>query len=810
MKRLICLLCTLALALAMVCPVTTAYADSGDEGRVINVVYDDSGSMQTNNRWSQALYAMEVFAAMLGEEDEMNVFPMNSGRVIEVEGDDADRIDTLVRAMGGGGGTPFATVEQAMNALLKEDADQERWLVVLTDGEFNSGGPSGGAEAKLKEYAKQGVQVMYLAIDSSSTPGIVFQSDESIGFYAYDAVNATEVLGCITEMANQIFQQQKMPDSHISISGNTVTFQSDIPLSQVLVFAQGDGVTVSDMTLDSAALSRTESHQVEVTDANAPSYGYMADAGLRGVVQTYNSGASPYAGGTYSFTCSDTSNLEIYYIAGVEIDCCLTYNGVEVKSGERHYAGEYGVSMRFVDPLTGQEIKGSDLLDGAELTAEIKNGDNVIAVDANTTTIRLKEGETKLTAKAKLPGNVTVTSDKTYTVYPEPVALSISAKLPGGDYSIVGLGESAQSITITVSSGETGQVITREEWEAIGDDLKVSSNGVDWIVKRGTEVGTWNIWPDYITDLTDTATGEVAVTVKAEYEIGNQAASGTTTFDIFIQSETVVELRVDITAPDDPIRLNDLGDEKGALVTLSIKDVYTGEFKPLTDEQAKAVQFTLDADDLNWKLVRGDEASTWYLKPVDDTALLIFGELSMDPDVEEVAVVISAVLEEEAITYQGSDSEKIPVLPLTIAEKIGRIIGIIVFSAVALFILLGYLCKKKLRFKQMRPYVQNPETLERLTVAKKRVWWSYLLPWFAQRATITCFVPSYHCTFSNAKIIATGGGSFRILNIQSYVSDRIRLNGKKVDAGRDRKKNFSHVTLTMLNEGEDVIGKAHF
>lgn len=794
----------------MVGPATTAYAVEGDEGRVIHVVYDDSGSMKSNNRWSQALYAMEVFAAMLGGEDEMVVYPMNAGRAIEVEGDDPDRIETLVRAMGGGGGTPFSAVSRAMKDLLEEDAEQERWLVVLTDGEFTGTVPSIGAEAQLKEYAAQGVKVMYLAIDSSSTAGIVFQSDESVGFYAYDAVNSTEVLGCITEMANQIFQQQKMPASHITVTGNTVSFHSDIPLSQVLIFAQGDGITVSDMTLGSEGLKATESHQVEVTNANAPGGGYVADGGLRGAVQTYNAGSSPYAPGTYSFTCSDTSNLEIYYIAGVEIDCCLTYNGVEVKAGERHYAGEYGVSMRFINPLTGEEVKGSDLLDGAVLTAEIKNGDNTIAVDATTSTIRLKQGETKLTARATLPGNVTVTSQKTYTVYPEPILLDVRAQVPGGDYSIVGLGEQAQPITVTVYSNETGQIITREEWDAIGDDLKVSASGVDFVVRRGDDVGTWNLWPDYVTDMTDTATGEIEVTVKAEYEIGTQAASGATQFKLFIQGDTVVELKVDIAAPEDPIHLNDLGDETGAVVTLAIKDIYTGQFKPLTDDQAKAVEFAIEADALNWKLVRGEAQSTWYLLPVDDASLLTFGELSMDPEAEEVAVVVTATLQEEMITYQGSDSALLKLIPLSIVEKIGRIIGYIVFSAVALFILLGYLCKKKLRFKQMKPYVQNPDTLERLNVAKKRVWWSYLLPWFAQRATITCFVPSYHCTFSNAKIIAAGGGSFRIMNIQSYASDRIRLNGKRVDPARDRKKNFSHVTLNMLNEGEDVIGKAHF
>ena len=51
--------------------------------RVLNVVYDDSGSMLINgdtwvDTWCQAKYAMEVFAALLEEKDTLNIFPMST------------------------------------------------------------------------------------------------------------------------------------------------------------------------------------------------------------------------------------------------------------------------------------------------------------------------------------------------------------------------------------------------------------------------------------------------------------------------------------------------------------------------------------------------------------------------------------------------------------------------------------------------------------------------------------------------------------------------------------------------------------
>lgn len=46
--------------------------------RVINIVYDDFGSMYSSvDTWCRAKYSMEVFSAMLGDTDKMNVYYMS-------------------------------------------------------------------------------------------------------------------------------------------------------------------------------------------------------------------------------------------------------------------------------------------------------------------------------------------------------------------------------------------------------------------------------------------------------------------------------------------------------------------------------------------------------------------------------------------------------------------------------------------------------------------------------------------------------------------------------------------------------------
>lgn len=812
MKRLISLLCTLTLVLAVVCPPVTAFADEGVE-RVIHVVYDDSGSMCEDkdiqvDRWSQALYAMEVFATMLGDEDEMKVYRMNDSgaKPIEVEGDDPNRVEHLVSSLGTTGNTPFATVEAAVRDLLREDADKERWLVVLTDGIFQPRGTN--AEARLKEYAAQGLQVMYLAIDSSSTEGIVFTPDPDNHFYAYDAVDSDAVLERITQMANQIFQQQKMPASHIKIEGNTVTVDADIPLKQLLVFAQGENITVSDMKLDGNGIKASEEHQVSVTEANTPpdfvGATICAD-GLSGVVSTYGSTGKPYASGKWSFSCSDTSNLEIYYIAGAEIDCHLTYNGVEVKNDEKHYAGEYGVSMRFLDPLTGKELK-SDLLDGAVFTARITNGEDVKTIDASQKSIYLKQGEVELSAWAELPGNVTVRSDHRYTVYPEPKFLSVMAEVPGGGYKISALGPNAQPIIITVSDKSTGKLLTQEEWNAT--NLSVSGpDGVKWLVEKGTDVATWQVRPDYITDMTDTFTGSLQLTVKADYEIGTQAASGAGVFDLAILPYTASELKVDILPSEQSIPLNDLGSTDGAKVVLYTKDEYTGEFVLLTPEQAKVAGLTVEAEGLNWDLAESGETGTWLLKPRDDLAALAYGDSS-------VVVVVSGTLKDGMLVYEGSDSERIAVTALTLAEKIARVIGYVVAGVIIILLLIGYLGKKKLRLKNISPYVENVAVRprKRLDVKYSKVWWSYLLPYVPQRATFSSHQNVFNCRFANVTIKAAGGAFFYIVNIRSFVSKNTKIDGEFVDAKADKKKKFSmSSTISSLDaKTKRPTGEFHF
>ncbi len=809
-KRAISLFCALLLAVTAACPVWSASAAGETQRRVIDVVYDDSGSMCSDDsgpvdRWSQALYAMEVFATMLGESDEMNVFLMadSGASPISVSGSDPGRVEQIISGLGTTGNTPYDTVRSAASHLAAADPAASRWLVVLTDGAFQQL-PSQGLEASLAEYAAQGIQVVYLAIGAAE----MLTGDPEEGFYAYSADTSDEILPCITEIANQIFQQQVLPASHIAISGNTMTLDIDIPVSQLLVFAQGEGIQVESLSLDGAALRPTETHTVEVTEANTPvgwqGQTVLAD-GLCGVVQTYAAEDTPYAKGTYTLTVSDPSHVEIYYIAGTDIDCHLTYNGVEVKDDEKHYAGEYGITMRFLDPLTGEEVT-SDLLDGAVFTAELVNGGEVQTIDSSTTSVYLKEGDVELTASAELPGHVTVTSSHTYTVYPEPIRLDVSAQIPG-DYKLSALGPDAEPILITVTNYDTGEPLSQEEWDAIDSGgLTVTSDGsVNWLVEKGEEVSTWEIRPDYITDMGDTGSGSMELTVKAEYELGTQAASGAGTFQVNIAAYAASELKIEILPPEEPIPLNNLAGAQGAQVRVYTRDEYTGEYALLTQEQTEAVALTVEGSALGWHLTPTGEAGCWTLLPEDGPQAISFSG-------EEITVLISGTLEEGELHYQGSGSERVPVRCLTLLEKVLRALPYLAGFGAALFLLIGYLGKKKLRLKHMQPQVVNMSVRPRksLNVKCTKVWWSYLLPYFAQRATFSSRQPIFNCRFANVTIKAAGGSSFYIVNLKDFAGKDTRIDGEEIDPKADRHKKFYISTVISSYKNNKAVGEFHF
>jgi predicted metal-dependent peptidase len=180
----------------------------------IAVAFDNSGSMYENtNAWCHAKYAMEIFASMLdySNGDKLTIFPMydvttdgstdksNGTKLVEIRSKgDIDKIHKLYTPYAGG--TPFEPVNKARD-YLKASSASEKWLVVLTDGQFQSMSQDKTRKALLA-IANSRLRVQYLGVGSAAYP---LQASESKYFYADKAATSGDLQNKLIDICNKIF-----------------------------------------------------------------------------------------------------------------------------------------------------------------------------------------------------------------------------------------------------------------------------------------------------------------------------------------------------------------------------------------------------------------------------------------------------------------------------------------------------------------------------------------------------------------------------------------------------------------------------
>ena len=200
--------------------------------KIISVVYDDSGSMyDADSSWSAANYAMQAFAALLNEEDEMYITYMSdvgyeTEGAVDIDLSDMDSAVKWIREgekVGHSGGTPMRSVQIAMDKLKsiqEDDPNTQFWLVILTDGAMSSdieGYLDSDLQELLNDYAgtamSNGSQdyINYMGIGSAA---VDIQGDSAKGL---DAVQAgTDIVPVLSDIANRISGRMEFTGDQIS------------------------------------------------------------------------------------------------------------------------------------------------------------------------------------------------------------------------------------------------------------------------------------------------------------------------------------------------------------------------------------------------------------------------------------------------------------------------------------------------------------------------------------------------------------------------------------------------------------------
>lgn len=362
--------------------------------RQINLVLDESGSMfadpdeagnvTPSSTWSIAKYSLEVFAALLGSSDQLNVYRMSdygpvgspSTPTLTLSGTEgrAERVAQIHDMELAGASTPWRSVTAAAENLLTSDAEQ-KWLVILTDGEFkirDQPVPPEEVVAYLGPLIQQGVRVAFMSIGDQAVkitpvPEVIYEQ----------VADADQLLGAMTGFANTIFER-----TYVDL-GTTTSWSTDIPLDEVVLFAQGPGVTVTDAQTSEGALEPsappvsvrwTTNKPVKVSgpDGRDIRVEALPDESLEGTLADF----SNVPVGDVAFNVTEASQIDLFYKPDVSFGyTIIDAQGADVGNvlaADQPYTLNYSFMTPDCIPVT------SPLLDPVEYSAQILQGGQVV------------------------------------------------------------------------------------------------------------------------------------------------------------------------------------------------------------------------------------------------------------------------------------------------------------------------------------------------------------------------------------------------------------------------------------------------
>ena len=541
MKKLISKLLVFVMLITLAVPaglISQAAEMQKSGARAIYVVFDNSGSMYGpgNMAWSQATYAMEVFAAMMNYDngDQMKIFPMHD---VTTDGTGATSSITVSSISDIAQihnmytpqplGTPYTQVNTAANelaALLDSGGAAEGWLVVLTDGDFDSDLPATNLQTDLEQKAemRDNMYVQYLAMGSDIKT--VADAKEEIGLYSQKVENSSQVINELAVISNRIFERNE----YTSLK-NDGSLSFDIPLSRLIVFAQGSDVSINSLKNKEGSEINLESNY-EVSCSSTDGGGLTSfvtetpakDTSLKGQVAVF-SDTSAIMEGDYTLDVAGADSVKIYYEPDVRFGAGL-YRGDDQVDASTIEGGTYSIRVGFVNQLTGEFIENTSLLGEPEYKLTVNDEEYGLGGSSGayqSVEIQADGDLLEISADVTYLNNYTDHIDMSFQVCtldmeveaPKSAALK---EIPDG------------SGRMTVEATRNGEPLTEEQWKNASVDVecKDSEGGefsIEWEVEPGEEVSTWTVSPRYKDgDMFSTGTGPADITVSVSTEIDGQ------------------------------------------------------------------------------------------------------------------------------------------------------------------------------------------------------------------------------------------------------------------------------------------------
>lgn len=497
--------------------------------RQIDLVLDDSGSMfdsPDSSRWSDAKYALEVFAALLEPNDTLNVLRMSDFRngatsppQLSLKGSTSaqQNVQSIASMAMQGGGTPYTPVTAAMTDLSRATSD-DKWLVVLTDGGFDDRSqPEVQSDLTTWVAASADRRVAFMTIGDNA-PIYPAQLGPAI---TTAHVSSSDVLSKMNGFANTVFGRSELTQS---AAGRADT--NGIGLDEAIVFAQGAGAKVAAATAAGKTVkpkSRTNVSWV----ANPPVSGAtpVPNQALVGQLATF--GALPGGAIDFGVTGATADNIAVFYKPAARFEVELTDASGHKVDKAKALAGDYVVNYGFVDDkcrIVDSPLFGTIVYDATI----VENGKPVVEHFKPGGKVTLERGKVVVQASAHYLNTATAKQDVPLTIQEPARAASVTSTAPRYDVSRLGnltAPENAVVLQYQTLDGSKPVPFTAEEWKTISpSSFHVKSRkNIHFTVTLGDKPGQVYLVPHAPAgDVYGADTGEIPLSVTGSHVYDDQ------------------------------------------------------------------------------------------------------------------------------------------------------------------------------------------------------------------------------------------------------------------------------------------------
>lgn len=409
------------LTILLITPVNTA---EQEYKKIVSIVFDDSGSMASDIRWSHANYALQTLVSLLDEGDILFLNYMNASEkdiVWEVQrGDSLDAILARIRDesypdLEGEGETPIESVSNGINrlipennSLIRDNVIYKNWLILITDGNEMTDSDGEGYVNYVRDdsfdsgYKWLGVLDRKLASIIGNAPVDLNTVILKIGDSSQDMLITTSMVGSpliyksasvtVEDLADkQIVQNMidisslisgRLPITINSVESNRLTITSSVPFKSLDLLIQNSNGNVQaiydsdgneiEMEISATSMTAPESKTIAGKDL-------LTDVNLfGGSISLFNNKKEALKEGQYIIefnTNVSTADFTGFCYPGIQFIFDYYVDGLPV---EQVYQEEM-VTLEFIPVREGTTEILENLPSSIEYNLEMKNGDQFLS-----------------------------------------------------------------------------------------------------------------------------------------------------------------------------------------------------------------------------------------------------------------------------------------------------------------------------------------------------------------------------------------------------------------------------------------------